>query len=70
MCIFCGLMCAYTTEDNKDTSWYYYIGFDITKKKNYDFWYNVVVRYGNWMIIFTNFIPISMIVSLELVKFI
>jgi phospholipid-transporting ATPase len=47
------------------------LGYDLLKgrTKNWDFWYNMFVRYGNWMIIFTNFIPISMLVSLDMVKF-
>jgi phospholipid-transporting ATPase len=28
------------------------------------------VRFGNWILIFTNFVPISLLVSLEMVKFI
>ena len=31
--------------------------------------YNFVTRFGNWMIIFSNFVPISLIVTLEMVKF-
>ena len=34
------------------------------------FAYNLIVRYGNWLIIFQNFVPISLMVTLEMVKFI
>lgn len=34
------------------------------------FWYNLTIRYGSWIIIFQNFVPISLIVTLEMVKFI
>ena len=47
-----------------------YMGFNLTKDKDYTFAYNFFVRYGNWMLIFTNFVPISMLVTLEVVKFI
>lgn len=32
--------------------------------------YNFFVRFGNWMLIFSNFVPISLLVTLEMVKFI
>lgn len=30
---------------------------------------NFFVKWGNWVLIFTNFVPISLLVSLEMVKF-
>ena len=33
------------------------------------FLYNMFVKWGNWILIFTNFVPISLIVSLEMVKY-
>ncbi|EGR27787.1 phospholipid-translocating p-type flippase family protein, putative [Ichthyophthirius multifiliis] len=32
--------------------------------------YNFLIRFGNWVLIFTNFVPISLLVTLEMVKFI
>jgi phospholipid-transporting ATPase len=32
--------------------------------------YNFFIRFGNWMLIFSNFVPISLLVTLETVKFI
>lgn len=29
----------------------------------------ILVKWGTWILIFTNFIPISLLVTLELVKF-
>ncbi|CAD8203960.1 unnamed protein product [Paramecium pentaurelia] len=36
----------------------------------YNIAYNFFVRFGNWILIFTNFVPISLLVTLEMVKFI
>ena len=33
------------------------------------FGYYLIQQIGTWILIFTNFVPISMMVSLELVKF-
>lgn len=41
-----------------------------TKGFTNSFVYNVLVRFGNWLIIFQNFVPISLLVTLEMVKFI
>ena len=41
-----------------------------TSKINSSFWENTLVLFGSWLIIFTNFVPISLLVSLEMVKFI
>ena len=30
--------------------------------------YNFFVLFGNWILIFTNFVPISLLVTLEMVK--
>lgn len=32
--------------------------------------YNLFVRLGNWILMFGNFVPISLLVTLEMVKFI
>lgn len=31
-------------------------------------YYNFFVRFGNWILIFNNFVPISLLVTLEMVK--
>lgn len=46
-----------------------YLEMDTTGFVN-SFVYNVLVRFGNWLIIFQNFVPISLLVTLEMVKFI
>ena len=44
---------------------------DIKQSDNeYNIAYNFFVRFGNWILIFTNFVPISLLVTLEMVKFI
>lgn len=42
---------------------------ELTESKD-SFIINVITRMGNWILIFTNFVPISMIVTLEIVRFI
>jgi phospholipid-transporting ATPase len=37
--------------------------------KDNQYYYNFFVRFGNWIIIFQNFVPISLLVTLEMVKF-
>jgi len=32
-----------------------------------DFHYNFFARFGNWLLLFTNFVPISLIVTLEMI---
>ena len=42
---------------------------DITSDSDeYSMGYNFITRFGNWIIIFSNFVPISLIVTLEMVK--
>jgi len=43
-----------------------YLGGD---KANFPFWYYLLQQTGTWVLIFTNFVPISLMVTLELVKF-
>ena len=47
-----------------------YLSIDLTGFENNAFVYNFFVRFGSWLIIFQNFVPISLIVTLEMVKFI
>ena len=46
-----------------------YLVIDLTGFENNSFVYNFFVRFGSWLIIFQNFVPISLIVTLEMVKF-
>ena len=34
------------------------------------FWTDLFIRWGSWILLFTNFVPISLIVTLEMVKYI
>ena len=47
-----------------------YLVIDLSGFENNAFVYNFFVRFGSWLIIFQNFVPISLIVTLEMVKFI
>lgn len=69
--LFCLFSCLYSA------TWYsinknelLYLDIDLNGTVDNAFWYNALVKYGNWMLIFTNFVPISLLVTLEMVKFI
>lgn len=47
-----------------------YLHIDPNQSVDNSFSYNLIVRYGNWLIIFQNFVPISLMVTVEMVKFI
>jgi len=40
---------------------------DYMIKRNYFTWW--IQKFGTWILIFTNFVPISLMVTLEVVKF-
>lgn len=65
-CVFCGFYNAiwYSNNQNKLS----YLEIDLNGTKDNAFYYNLFVRMGNWLIIFQNFVPISLIVTLEMVK--
>ena len=66
-CIFSALYSAIWYELNKHNLPYLVI--DLDGVANNSFYYNFFVRLGNWIIIFQNFVPISLLVTLETVKF-
>lgn len=35
-----------------------------------NFFHRLLIKWGSWILLFTNFVPISLIVSLEMVKYI
>jgi phospholipid-transporting ATPase len=47
-----------------------YLGIDWSGTTDHSFTYNLFVRLGNWILMFGNFVPISLLVTLEMVKFI
>lgn len=47
-----------------------YLLIDTTGFTDNSFVYNIFVRFGAWLILFQNFVPISLLVTLEMVKFI
>jgi len=70
LCLFCAIYYAVWLEDNDylETS-SSYLDFP-TGDDGTNVGYNIGTRFGNWMIIFSNFVPISLLVTLEMVKFI
>jgi phospholipid-transporting ATPase len=48
-----------------------YLGLDMEKNDewNTNFWFLWLKNTGTWILIFCNFVPISLLVTLELVKF-
>lgn len=66
-CLFSALYCAIWYEIHKENLPYLMI--DMNGVVNNSFYYNFFVRMGNWIIIFQNFVPISLLVTLETVKF-
>lgn len=67
MCIIASLVYSITYYNNRKYLNYLYIGVNSSE---YTIPYNFFVRFGNWMLIFNNFVPISLLVTLEMVKFI
>lgn len=47
-----------------------YLIIDLSGFDDNSFVYNFFIRFGSWLIIFQNFVPISLLVTLEMVKFI
>lgn len=67
MCIIASAVYAISYFDNREFLNYLYIEINTSE---YTIPYNFFVRFGNWMLIFNNFVPISLLVTLEMVKFI
>lgn len=67
-CLFCSLYGAFWFVSHKIELTYLEINED--KVQDSSFTYNLFVRAGSWLIIFQNFVPISLIVTLEMVKFV
>jgi len=65
-CFFSGLYSAVWYLLHEDEVSYLKINQNVAK--DHAFYYNLFVRMGNWLIIFQNFVPISLIVTLEMVK--
>jgi phospholipid-transporting ATPase len=62
LCFGCGIWYSHWTQANMgDLSYLDYAG-------NWELWTQAIVRAGNWLLMFTNFVPISLIVTLEMVK--
>ena len=70
ICLFCALYNTIWFFQNKDQlNSYLYI--DLNKDKGYNSPVIVfVIQLFSWFLLFSNFVPISLIVTLEIVKFI
>lgn len=65
ICIFCGLYYSIWYQTNQNELSY----LDINKGDLQDkFMYNFILKYGNWVIIFVNFVPISLMLTIEMVR--
>ena len=65
ICLFCGIFYAVWFTTRKDDNEYYLALQKITGGAGLSF----VTQYFKWMLLFVNFVPISLIVTLETVKF-
>lgn len=66
LCLFCAIYYSVWLDTNEDDLNYLDISVDPTQE---NIGYNIGTRFGNWIIIFSNFVPISLLVTLEMVKF-
>eukprot|EP00743_Colponemidia_sp_Colp-15_P004663 GILK01005024.1.p1 GENE.GILK01005024.1~~GILK01005024.1.p1 ORF type:complete len:1174 (-),score=231.08 GILK01005024.1:215-3736(-) len=62
LCLFGGIYNGIWLEEHTRTAGYLHL-------EEYNFFSAVVIRTFTWMLIFTNFVPISLVVSLETVKY-
>lgn len=60
-----GIGASWTTKNLKSP----YLEFTSDSKWDTEWFYIFVRKSGTWFLIFTNFVPISMLITLELVKF-
>jgi len=65
-CIFSGFFATIFYAVNQDEL--PYLGINHNEVKDHAAYYNFFVRLGNWLLLFTNFVPISLLVTLEMVK--
>eukprot|EP01016_Furgasonia_blochmanni_P002413 TRINITY_DN10948_c0_g1_i1.p1 TRINITY_DN10948_c0_g1~~TRINITY_DN10948_c0_g1_i1.p1 ORF type:complete len:1143 (+),score=254.78 TRINITY_DN10948_c0_g1_i1:224-3652(+) len=65
-CLFSALSHAYWYLGRKDKVAYLVIDENDPKHQTVTL---ILLRYGSWMLLFTNFVPISLLVTLEMVKF-
>lgn len=66
-CVISSIISASLYEQNKAELSTYIDEINPTESK---FFLNFVVKYGNWLLMFTNFVPISLLVTVDVVKFV
>lgn len=64
LCFFCAVVNASWLLSNEDSATYLEL-----KRSNMNVFYLFVVNFFSWMLLFSNFVPISLLVTLEVVKF-
>ncbi|KAL4478908.1 hypothetical protein ABPG72_019345 [Tetrahymena utriculariae] len=67
LCFFCSLY--YMIWYNSNANYLPYLAIKQDQVQDNSDYYNFFVRFGNWILIFNNFVPISLLVTLEMVKF-
>ena len=60
------IVCAQWTQENTDSS---YMAMDKGDFAKQDLGFTIATMTGSWILIFCNFVPISLLVTLEMVKF-
>lgn len=68
LCLVCAMFNSTWHEEHAKSLHYLAYNQDYALSKEF-FLHNLMLRFGNWMLLFTNFVPISLIVTLEMVKF-
>eukprot|EP00357_Protocruzia_adherens_P031663 CAMPEP_0115028812 /NCGR_PEP_ID=MMETSP0216-20121206/36574_1 /TAXON_ID=223996 /ORGANISM="Protocruzia adherens, Strain Boccale" /LENGTH=1250 /DNA_ID=CAMNT_0002405169 /DNA_START=45 /DNA_END=3797 /DNA_ORIENTATION=- len=68
LCVFCGIFYAVWFSSNKDDT--DYLGWEESGDGEENALVVFFLQMGTWMLLFANFVPISLIVTLEVVKFI
>lgn len=67
VCTFSTLYYSFWYDSNRKLLPYLYITLNGTQ--NDSFAYNLFLRFFSWILIFAKFVPISLLVTLEMVKF-
>ena len=70
LCLFCGIVSTLWHEENQNHVFYLqYMSFKYINTQPRQFIKHILMRFGNWILLFTNFVPISLLVTLEMIKF-
>lgn len=71
VCLYAGIYTTVWQNHDENVSSHYYLGLDVT---DIDLERNVfflsMINFGRWFLVMMNFVSISLLVSLEMVKFV